>query len=52
MSAIVLVLVFMGALFSLGIFAVVFLLRLIDRLFPEKEKGSEPDDGRGEAPRS
>ena len=46
MSAIVLVLVFMGALFSFGIFAVVFLLRLYDKVFPEKKKDSESEGER------
>lgn len=44
MSALVLALVVMVALFAFGIFAVVFLLRLVDRLFPEKEKGQEHED--------
>ena len=44
MSAMVLVLVVMAALFAFGIFAVVSLLHLVDRLFPEKEKGQEHED--------
>ncbi len=51
MSIIVLVMVAMVALFSLGIAGVYLFLRLIDKLFPEKEKGSEHEDEREEASR-
>ena len=48
-AAITLVLLGIGALFAFGMFTVVFLLRLVDKLF--KEKGTEPEDESGEAPR-
>ncbi|PZC49794.1 MAG: hypothetical protein DK304_001199 [Chloroflexi bacterium] len=38
MTAIVLVMLLIAALFILGMAATIWLLRLYDRLFPEKEK--------------
>ena len=46
-GAITLVMLAIAALFAFGIFAVVFLLRFLDKLFPEKEKGTEPEDESG-----
>ena len=48
-AAITLVLLAMVALFAFGIFAVVFFLRLYDKVFPEKK--SEREDEREEASR-
>ena len=52
MTAIMLVMMAMVALFVLGMGGVYVFLRLIGRLFPEKEKGSEHKDEREETPQT
>jgi|GEM_PF-2364228 hypothetical protein len=44
MTAIVLAMVLIVALFIFGMVAIIWLLRLYDRLFPEKENGPKRDD--------
>ena len=50
MTAMTLLLLFIVALFALGFAGVFLFLHYIDKLFPEKKKGSEHEDEREETP--